>query len=91
MKYVLLGFALLMTACSTPPVPVKRNFPNAPAILLEKCESLLKVENHPNGVAITELLKTVVTNYALYYECSAKVDGWQDWYKDQKKIHESVK
>jgi len=91
MKYLIFGIAFLLGACASPPVPVKRNFPTAPSILLEKCESLMKIENNSQGVAITELLKTVVNNYALYYECSAKVDGWHEWYTEQKKIHNSVK
>jgi hypothetical protein len=27
----------------------------------------------------------------MYYECAAKVDGWNDWYQEQKRIYESVK
>jgi hypothetical protein len=27
----------------------------------------------------------------LYYQCSAKVDGWNEWYQQQKKIYEAVK
>jgi hypothetical protein len=56
---------------------------------MKKCESLKKIEG--DKVAITEMLKVIVHNYSLYYECSTKVDGWQDWYNEQKKIFDSVK
>lgn len=91
MKYLLIATSLLLAGCVSNNIPVQRNFPTAPSILMEKCESLMKIEHNGKNVAITELLKTVVNNYALYYECSAKVDGWHDWYNGQKKIFESVK
>jgi uncharacterized lipoprotein YmbA len=88
MKYIILGLALVLTACSTP-VPVSQRFPDVPKALVERCESLRKVEG--DRVAITEMLKVVVQNYGMYYECAAKVDGWNDWYLEQKRIYESVK
>jgi 3-deoxy-D-manno-octulosonate 8-phosphate phosphatase KdsC-like HAD superfamily phosphatase len=87
MKYIVLGLALILAACST--VPVKQKFPDAPKALVERCESLKKIEG--DKVAITEMLKVVVQNYGMYYECAAKVDGWNDWYLEQKRIYESVK
>jgi hypothetical protein len=78
----------LLVACSTP-VPIKQKFPEVPKALIEKCENLKKVEG--DKVAITEMLKVIVQNYGMYYECSAKVEGWNEWYTDQKKIYESVK
>ena len=88
MKYLAILTTALLLGCSTP-VPVKPRFPEVPAALKEKCESLRKIEG--NQVAITEMLKVVVHNYTLYYECSTKVEGWQEWYETQKKIYESVK
>jgi uncharacterized lipoprotein YmbA len=88
MKYIILGLALVLAACSTP-VPVSQRFPDVPKALVERCESLRKVEG--DKVAITEMLKVVVQNYGMYYECAAKVDGWNDWYLEQKRIYESVK
>ena len=86
MKYLLV--LLLLAGCSTT-VPVKHKFPNPTPELMKKCESLKKVEG--DKVAITEMLKVIVQNYSLYYECSTKVDGWQDWYNEQKKIFDNVK
>jgi hypothetical protein len=88
MKYAVLILTVFLTACSTP-VPVKQKFPEVPQSLVEKCENLKKVEG--DRVAITEMLKVVVANYGMYYECAAKVDGWQDWYNEQKRIYNSVK
>jgi hypothetical protein len=88
MKYIVLSLALVLTACSTP-VPVSQRFPDVPKALVERCDSLKKIEG--DKVAITEMLKVVVQNYGMYYECAAKVDGWNDWYLEQKRIYESVK
>ena len=87
MKYLLI--ILLLAGCSTTVVPVKQKFPNATPELMKKCESLKKIEG--DKVAITEMIKVIVHNYSLYYECSTKVDGWQDWYNEQKKIFDNVK
>jgi hypothetical protein len=88
MKYTSLLLVLLLVACSTA-VPVRQKFPEVPNALIERCESLRKVEG--DKVAITEMLKVVVQNYGMYYECAAKVDGWNDWYQEQKRIYESIK
>jgi hypothetical protein len=88
MKILILSLALLLIGCATP-VPVAPKFPEAPSVLKEKCESLKKIEG--DKVAITEMLKVVIHNYTLYYECSTKVDGWNEWYESQKKIYENIK
>ncbi len=86
-KLVVLSSLLLLTACSTP-VPVKQQFPVAPEVLLEKCPDLYKMAD--NETNITEMLKVVVRNYGLYYECAIKQEGWIDWYGKQKNIFEKV-
>ena len=88
MKYTSLILAVFLSGCATP-VPVSQKFPEVPKALVEKCESLKKIEG--DKVAITEMLKVVVSNYGMYYECAAKVDGWNDWYLEQKRIYESIK
>lgn len=85
MKYILI--VLLLVGCTTT-VAVRTTFPTATPELMKQCENLKKVEGE--NVSITDMLKVVVQNYTLYYECSAKVDGWQDWYNEQKKIHEAT-
>jgi hypothetical protein len=88
MKYFALIITALLVGCSTA-VPIKPSFPEVPAALKDKCESLKKIDGEK--VAITDMLKVVIHNYALYYECSTKVEGWQEWYDTQKKIYESIK
>ena len=88
MRILVIGLVVLLSGCLTS-VPVKQKFPSVPNVLVEKCESLKKVEG--DQVAITEMLKVIVHNYGLYYECSTKVDGWNEWYSDQKRIYDSVK
>ena len=88
MKYISLLLALFLMACSKS-VPVRQKFPEVPQALIEKCENLKKIEG--DKVAITEMLRVVVQNYGMYYECAAKVDGWQDWYNEQKRIYNSIK
>ena len=88
MKLTSLVLAVFLVGCATP-VPVSQRFPEVPKSLVERCESLKKIEG--DRVAITEMLKVVVQNYGMYYECAAKVDGWNDWYQEQKRIYESVK
>jgi hypothetical protein len=42
-------------------------------------------------VKASELLDTVVENYGACHENAAKLEAWQEWYREQKKIFESVK
>lgn len=83
MRYYIISLILCLSACSTA-VPVKQKFPEAPKELLEKCQALQKADS--SKPAITDLLKTVVENYGLYYQCSLKVEGWNEWYTEQKRI-----
>lgn len=87
MKLFAVTAVLALTACSTP-VPVKQQFPVAPAALLERCPDLLTIDDGKNSMR--DMLKVVIQNYSLYYQCAEKTHGWQDWYGEQKKIHESA-
>lgn len=89
MRLLALSLCALIVGCAKP-VPVKMDFPMAPASLLKKCEELKQIEPRTGGVPITELLKTVVENYTLYHECSIKVEGWTEWYNNMKKIYDEV-
>jgi hypothetical protein len=44
----------------------------------------------PSAVKASELLDTVVVNYGTYYEVAEKLRGWQEWYRSQKAIFESL-
>lgn len=88
MKILIFVLALFVSGCSTV-VPVARKFPDSPPELQKKCEDLRTIEG--NKISVIDMMRTVVENYKLYYECSNKVEGWQDWYKTQKDIFDSVK
>ena len=49
------------------------------------------VDGTPSSVKASELIETVVDNYGACYENAEKLRGWQEWYRTQKKIHESIK
>ena len=84
--YIILAF--LITACSTA-VPVAQSFPQAPAVLLEKCPELKTIQGEK--VTIIEFTKTVSENYTTYYQCAGRTDAWIDWYDQQEKIWEEMK
>ena len=88
MKTVLTLFILLgLTGCIA--TPVKRTFPTIPASLNTPCEELVEI---PKGTdKLSEVLLVVTKNYSLYHECKLKVVTWNDWYKQQKEIFDSVK
>ena len=77
-----------LTGCLTT-VPVKRTFPEVPEILLKECDPLNTISKPE--VKLSELMDTVTKNYGKYHGCSALVDAWQDWYKEQKKVFDEVK
>jgi hypothetical protein len=45
----------------------------------------------PSSVKASELLETVVDNYGACHETAEKLRGWQEWYRTQKQIHESIR
>lgn len=77
---------MLLSSCSTAPVKIK--FPEVPQELLVPCPSLAQV--NPQDHQLSSLLEVVVANYAQYYECKNRADGWAQWYDNQKKIYESI-
>ena len=80
---------LFLAGCSTTTVPVKRTFPSVPEELQQPCADLIQV---PAGTTeLSRTLDTVVQNYGLYHECQVKVDLWAEWYREQRKIFDSVK
>ena len=77
---------MLLSACTT--VPVKIKFPEVPQELREPCPPLAQV--NPADHQLSSLLEVVTANYAQYYECKNRADGWTQWYDNQKKIYESI-
>lgn len=45
----------------------------------------------PSEVKASQLLATVVDNYGSCHDNAARLEAWQQWYRDQKKIWESIK
>jgi hypothetical protein len=88
MKYYSLLLILLITGCSTT-VPVVAKFPDAPPSLKVACPELKKIDG--DTVSIVDLHKIVIDNYTQYYECAAKLEGWNEWYTQQKKIFNELK
>jgi hypothetical protein len=88
MRILLLGLISLLAACSTA-VPLTQSFPDAPAMLKEKCPELKTIAG--DRVTIVDFTRTVTQNYTTYYECAARTEAWQEWYTRQKQIWEEVK
>lgn len=86
MKYTLLLLPFLLAGCLA--TPVKRNFPEVPAELKVACPDLQKVKD---DAKLSDVISTVSTNYTQYHECRSKVDAWNQWYKNQKEVFDSVK
>jgi hypothetical protein len=86
MKHLIIVAVLLIAGCSSVPVVVK--FPDVPKDMLETCPDLKSV---PETTKLSEILPVVVDNYGQYYTCKDTVDSWIDWYKNQKKIFDSIK
>ena len=84
---VALSTFLLTTGCSTT-VPVKQKFPDAPNVLMEKCEPLSTIDQPT--IVFSEFLKTVTNNYTKHHSCSKIVEAWQQWYTEQKKISDEL-
>jgi hypothetical protein len=86
MKYTALLIPFLLAGCLA--TPVKRNFPEVPAELKVACPDLQKVKDEAK---LSDIISTVSSNYTQYHECRSKVDAWNEWYKNQKDIFDSVK
>jgi hypothetical protein len=54
-------------------------------------ERAAATDGAPSGVEASRLLDRVVENYGAGHENAEKLRMWQEWYKEQKKIFESVK
>lgn len=57
----------------------------------EVAERARATDATPSGVKASELLDRVVENYGACHENAEKLKAWQEWYRTQKRIFESVK
>jgi hypothetical protein len=83
---IVLFSCLFLIGCAT--VPVKPPFPEVPKELLEKPKPLETVKD---GALASEVFETVIRNYSKYHEQSILLEAWQEWYKEQKKLQDSIK
>jgi len=84
---VLIPFLLLL-GCEED-VPVTQKFPEIPDGLRTSCPALQEVKE--GTTKLSDVIDSVIENYAQYHECQVKIDAWIEWYKKQKKIHEEIK
>lgn len=87
MKWLIAVCAVALTGCSTL-VPVKPKWPDAPPALQEQCPPLKELSK--DQTALRDLLMVMIDNYAAYYVCAGRTQGWQDWYQQQQKIWQST-
>lgn len=87
MKWAVIIAAALLSGCATP-VPVKQKWPDAPAALQERCPQLKELGKEQG--TLKDLLMVMIDNYAVYYVCAGRTQGWQDWYQEQKKIQDQA-
>lgn len=85
MRLITCLLVVVISGCSL--IPGKPEWPVAPETLTKPCPELKLV---PQTEKLSVVIDTVVDNYALYHECQAKVDGWNEWYQKQKKIYEGI-
>jgi hypothetical protein len=45
----------------------------------------------PSGIEASQLLDRVIENYGACHENAEKLKAWQEWYREQKKIFDSIK
>ena len=85
--HIALLLLISLTGCSTT-VPVVAKFPEVPKVLLTKCPNLQELST---DAKLSDVAKTITTNYSSYYECAVKMDAWIEWYGVQKIIYEGTK
>lgn len=69
------SFVILHDAATRSEVPSSTSVPN----------------DAPSDVKISEVARTVTENYGTCNEVREQLIGWQEWYRAQKKIYESIK
>jgi len=87
MKYSIIFMLILLTGCATP-VPVVPKFPEPPVHGQGTCPQL---QTLAADAKLSDVAATVTANYSTYYECSVKVDTWNEWYEVQRRIFEGIK
>lgn len=89
MRLVIL-VSLLLAGCSTTVAPVIMKFPDAPASLMTPASDLNKLPADKK-IEMSDIIQTTNDNALKYYELKIKYEAWQEWYKEQKSIADSIK
>lgn len=84
MKFSILLVSLFLVGCQHNP-PQYPKWPEQPKI--GTCPDL---EDAMPSEKLSELLTTVTKNYGKYHECTARVQAWEQWYKEQRAIYEEA-
>lgn len=84
MRLLLIAALLGLTGCTTL-APVHQPMPELPDALRYSCKNLIPLHEEAR---LSDLMRTVNTNYARHHECAAQVDAFIDWYEKQKKIND---
>jgi len=88
MKYIIILCTVFISACATS-VPVTVLFPGPPGKeVTVPCPPLKKLND---DAKLSDIARITTENFTTYYECGIKVEAWNEWYAEQKKIFESVK
>jgi hypothetical protein len=88
-KYIILSLVIFVSGCMTTPPVVIQKFPELPKSISEQCDELDEVQGET--ITLSELTKTVATNYKKYHLCKTKHESFLIWYNTQKSIFESIK
>ncbi len=88
MKKLLFIGVILMQGCATTLPVSQQKFPDPPSELTPPSKLILL---NSKTTKMSDLLNNANSNYGMYYEDSAKLQGWIEWYIEQKGIHDSIK
>jgi len=92
-KILIILLTFTLSGCSMMPrlTSAKPEFPgpfvDEKTQQMPKCEDLKQVPADVNSMS--EVFKIIVENYTTYWRCSNQVDGWAEWYEQQKKNYDS--
>ena len=86
--FILILVAIILAGCSTT-VPVARKFPEADPYMMEPAAELKTLP--PDTVDLDKLITNSTENYGEYRKLVQRYQMWQEWYRQQKELFESVK
>lgn len=79
----------MLAGCAHNP-PALMPWPSHPQDLDTPADDLIPLPTD-KSISLTDLIENANDNFAKYYVLKEKYEGWQNWDKSQKQIHDSVK